>query len=140
MTVGQPGPMIRPTGLGIGPTQTGWLVMSFSLAAGKPPIITVLEPLEIIPGPPGTQPGSMHGRVMSVTRAAGAPPISTLGCPLIMVKGNGGCGAGVGTGAGGWIGAWQWGPLCKTLSPIRAAGIPMIYLIAIGKGIQISAT
>lgn len=75
--------------------------MSLSLAAGSPPIITVPEPLEIIPGPPGTQPGNMHGRVMSETRAAGAPPIKTLGCPLIIVRGNGGCGTVVGTGAGG---------------------------------------
>ncbi len=93
--------MTRPTGLGIGPTQAGWLVISLSRAAGNPPISTVPEPLEINPGPPGTQLGNIHGRVMSVTRAAGDPPINTFGCPLMMVNGNGGCGTGVGTGAGG---------------------------------------
>ncbi len=81
--------------------------MSFNLAAGSPPISTVAEPLAIMPGPPGTHPGSMHGRVKSVTRAAGEPPINTLGWPLMIVNGSGGCGTGVGTGAGGWMGAWQ---------------------------------
>ena len=90
MTVGQPGPMTRPVGLGIGPTQAGWLVRSFKRAAGSPPIITVAEPLAISPGPPGTQPGNMHGLVMSVTLAAGDPPIRTFGWPLMMDRGNGG--------------------------------------------------
>jgi hypothetical protein len=107
MTVAQPGPMTRPTGLGMGPTQAGWFVMSLSLAAGNPPISTVPEPLAIIPGPPGTHPGREHGAVVSVTRAAGEPPIKTFTWPLMIDKGIGGCGTGVGTGAGGWIGAWQ---------------------------------
>ena len=107
MTVVQPGPMTLPTGLGIGPTQAGWFVISFSLAAGSPPIITVPDPLAIMPGPPGTHVGRVHGAVVSVTLAAGEPPIKTFACPLIIDNGNGGCGTGVGTGAGGWIGAWQ---------------------------------
>ena len=44
--------------------------MSFTRAAGMPPIMTVVEPFAIIPGPAGTQPGSMHGSEVSVTRAA----------------------------------------------------------------------
>src|SRR5919204_5108561 len=32
---------------------------------------------------------------------------------------------GVGTGAGGWIGAWQCGVAWMTLSPCRAAGCPI---------------
>jgi len=70
-------------------------------AAGMNPIKTVADPMAIMPGPAGTQPGSMHGADISVTRAAGAPPISTFGWPLMMASGNGGCGTGVGVGAGG---------------------------------------
>jgi hypothetical protein len=79
--------------------------MSLRRAAGSPPIITVAEPLAIIPGPPGTQLGSTQGTVVSVTRAAGEPAMSTLGWPLTIVNGMGGWGNGVGTGAGGWMGA-----------------------------------
>lgn len=105
MTVGPPGPTICPAGLGIGPTHAGWEVMSVSRAAGNPPIMTVADPFAIMPGPPGTQLGRVHGAVVSVARAAGEPAISTLACPLTIVKGIGGCGTGVGTGAAGWMGA-----------------------------------
>ncbi len=71
MTVGQPGGMISPVGLGIGATQAACSVMSPTRAAGRPQIVTVADPFEMMPGPPGTHPGSMHGLVMSVTRAAG---------------------------------------------------------------------
>ncbi len=97
--------------------------MSPILAAGRPPIRTVAEPIAIIPGPAGTHPASMQGTDMSVTRAAGLPPMSTLGWPLMIFSGIGGCGTGVGDGAGGWIGAWQCGPSCKIWSPILAAGL-----------------
>lgn len=75
--------------------------MSPILAAGSPPIITVAEATWIIPGPAGTQLGSVHGLVMSVIRAAGWPPIKTFGWPLMMANGKGGWGMGVGTGAAG---------------------------------------
>jgi len=65
------------------------------------PINTVADPNEINPGPPGTQPGNMHGVVMSVKRAAGRLPMRTFGCPLIIVSGIAGWGTGVGDGAGG---------------------------------------
>ena len=69
----------------------------------------------------------MHGNVMSVSRAAGIPPIRTVGAQgEIICSGIGGCGTGVGVGAGGWIGAWQCGPTCRTMSVIRAAGIPIV--------------
>jgi hypothetical protein len=45
------------------------------------PIMTVAEPLPIIPGPPGTQLGSEHGSVGSVERAAGWFPIITVDSP-----------------------------------------------------------
>lgn len=63
MTVGQPGGRILPVGPGMGATQAGCKVMSPTRAAGRPPIITVAEPFPIMPGPPGTQPGSVHGAV-----------------------------------------------------------------------------
>ena len=101
MTVGQPGGKIFPTGLGIGATQVGWLVRSPTRAAGNPPIMTVADPRATMPGPPGTQVGSMHGVVVLVTVAAGCPPIITVGTPLMMVRGRAGCGTAVGVGAGG---------------------------------------
>lgn len=104
-TVGAPGPMIMPDGPGIGPTQAAWTVGSVSRAAGMLPIKTVGEPGMIIPGPPGTQPGSMQGWLMSVARAAGILPMRTVGRPLMMARGIGGCGKGVGVGAGGCMGA-----------------------------------
>ena len=78
-TVGQQGGRILPVGLGIGATQLGCAVMSPSRAAGRPPMMTVVEPMAIMPGPAGTQGTSMQGRVVSVIRAAGREPISTVG-------------------------------------------------------------
>lgn len=75
--------------------------MSPIRAAGMNPINTLVDPMAIMPGPAGMQPGSVHGVDISVTRAAGAPPISTFGWPLMIVNGKGGCGTGVGVGAGG---------------------------------------
>jgi hypothetical protein len=100
-TLGHPGGRIFPVGIGIGATQLACMVMSPTRAAGSEPINTFVEPICTIPGPAGTQPGSMHGMVMSVMRAAGKLPIRTFGCPLIIANGNGGCGIGVGTNAGG---------------------------------------
>jgi len=94
-----------PTGEGMGATHDAWLVMSPTRAAGSLPMSTVAEPFMMIPGPAGTHEGSKHGVVMSVTRAAGILPIRTVGMPLMMVSGNAGWGTGVGTGAGGWMGA-----------------------------------
>jgi hypothetical protein len=92
--------------MGMGATQLVCDVMSPMRAAGRFAIITVAEPMATMPGPAGTQVGSMHGCDMSVTRAAGTPPIITVGAPGgIMASGSGGCGSGVGVGAGGWIGA-----------------------------------
>lgn len=121
-----------PTGPGIGATQAVWAVMSLTRAAGRLPISTVAEPRAIIPGPPGTQPGRRQGAVVSVKRAAGWPPISTVGSPLMMVKGSAGWADGVGTGAGGWIGAWQWGESWRTMSPRRAAK-PKAFLLAVDR-------
>ncbi len=76
--------------------------MSLTRTAGFFVIMTVAEPRAIMPGPPGTQPGSIHGRVWSPMMHAGIFPIMTVGAPgPIMVSGKAGCGAGVGTGAGG---------------------------------------
>ena len=105
MTVGQPGGKTLPTGLGIGATHTVCVVLSPTRAAGMPPMMTVADPIEIIPGPPGTQPINMQGADMSVTRAAGLPPIKTVGHPLMMASGMAGWGTGVGTGAAGCMGA-----------------------------------
>jgi len=107
ITVGHPGGRIFPIGLGIGATQAVCAVLSPTRAAGMPPTITVIDPNEIIPGPPGKQPTNMQGADISVTRAAGLPPISTVGHPLTIAKGIAGWGTGVGTGAAGCIGAWQ---------------------------------
>ena len=104
-TVGQQGGRTFPTGAGIGATQDACAVMSPARAAGMLPTRTVTDAFEISPGPAGMQVASMHGVVVSVDRAPGAPPISTVGCPLMIVNGMGGCGTGVGVGAGGWIGA-----------------------------------
>ena len=69
-------------------------------------IFTLDEPFEIIPGPAGTQGGSMQGLDMSVRRAAGLLSILVVTDPGgMMFSGNGGWGTGVGTGAAGWIGA-----------------------------------
>jgi hypothetical protein len=110
ITVTQPGGMICPIGLGIGATHDECRVWSPTRAAGRLLISTVVEPIMIMPGPAGTQPGSKHGIVIEVTVAAGRLPMSTVGAPGGMIaKGNPGCGSGVGAGAGGWIGAWQCG-------------------------------
>src|SRR5271165_6673990 len=86
-------------------------------------ISTVIEPIMIMPGPAGTQPGNRHGIVIDVTVAAGRLPINTVGAPGGMISsGKPGCGSGVGVGAGGWIGAWQCGIVCSTMSLTRAAG------------------
>ena len=71
ITVGQPGGRIFPTGDGMGATQVVCAVMSFTRAAGSPPIRTVAEPIATMPGPAGTQDGKTQGVVVLVTRAAG---------------------------------------------------------------------
>jgi len=64
--------------------------------------MTVIEPIMIMPGPAGMQPGNRQGIVIEVTVAAGKPPIITVGTPGGMISsGNPGCGIGVGVGAGG---------------------------------------
>src|SRR6186997_1700040 len=105
MTVGQQGGRTLPVGAGMGATQPEWAVKSPARAAGKLAIMTVAEPLAIIPGPLGTHVGRVQGAVVSETRAAGEPPIRTVGAPLMIASGSAGCATGVGTGAGGWIGA-----------------------------------
>lgn len=90
MTVVQPGPVTLPTGLGMGPTHDVWEVMSLTRAAGSPPIITVADPLLIMPGPPGTHDGNMQIAVVSVTRAAGWLPMSTVASPFTIANGNAG--------------------------------------------------
>jgi hypothetical protein len=105
ITVGHPGGIIFPTGLGMGATQLVCAVMSFTLAAGIPPTRTVAEPITTVAGPPGTQPGSVHGVVVLPIWAAGWLPMSTVNAPVMIVTGRAGWGTGVGTGAGGWIGA-----------------------------------
>ena len=105
ITVGQPGGIIFPTGPGIGATQAGCAVKSLTLAAGIPPIITEVEPMTTVAGPPGTHPARVHGVVVLPILAAGWLPMSTLNAPVMIVTGSAGCGTGVGTGAGGCIGA-----------------------------------
>jgi len=101
-TVGQPGGRIFPDGPGIGATQLACKVGSFIRAAGLLLMSTVGDPIIIIPGPPGTQPGSMQGMVLSPKSAAGMFPMRTVGAPGgIISNGRAGCGTGVGTGAGG---------------------------------------
>jgi hypothetical protein len=55
MTVGQQGGITLPVGDGIGATQVVCAVRSLARAAGIPAIITVAEPIEMTPGPAGTQ-------------------------------------------------------------------------------------
>ena len=63
-TVGAPGGKIMPLGPGIGATQLEWRVWSVIRAAGMFEMSTVgAQGGMIIPGPAGTQPGSMHGIV-----------------------------------------------------------------------------
>lgn len=89
-------------------------------------MVTVAEPLDTMPGPAGTHEGSEQGLVLSLTLMAAMLLIVTVGQPGGMnARGKGGCATGVGTGAGGWIGAWQCGPSWIALSPTRAAGMDM---------------
>src|SRR5689334_5994851 len=98
------------------------MTMSLLRALGMHTIITVAEPIEMTPGPAGTQLGCMHGSVMLPTVAASLPLIFTVVAVTILISyGLAGWAIGVGTGAAGWIGAWQCGPACITLSPLRAA-------------------
>lgn len=60
-TVVQHGGMILPTGLGMGATHVKWAVMSLARAAGSLAMVTVADPLATMPGPAGTQLGSMQG-------------------------------------------------------------------------------
>ena len=88
MTVGAPGGSILPVGAGSGATHVECVVMSFTLAKGLPPAITVGAPIAIVPGPPGTHPGSAHGVVMSPITAAGMLLIRTVGTPgPVIVRG-----------------------------------------------------
>ena len=103
MTVGAPGERILPVGLGIGATQPECAVISFTLAAGMFPIMTVPDPIAIVPG--AAPQGIEHGDVVSPTRAAGLFSINTVASPFTIDTGTAGCGTGVGTGAAGWIGA-----------------------------------
>jgi hypothetical protein len=94
--------MILPTGLGIGAMQEGCDVISPILAAGRLLIITVKDPMAMVPGPAGMHGIKVHIFVISETRAAGIIPIITVTAQGgIMGSGNAGCGTMVGTGAGG---------------------------------------
>ncbi|CAH1653525.1 hypothetical protein CHELA41_20781 [Hyphomicrobiales bacterium] len=92
---------MRPVGAGIGATHAACKVSSPTRAAGNPPMNTVDEAADIIPGPPGKQPAMTQGAVTSPRRAAGRPPIRTLGSPLTNASGMAGCAQGAGTGAAG---------------------------------------
>jgi len=95
-----------PTGLGIGAIQDGCAVLSPALAAWRELMSTVIDPTAIMPGPAGMHGGVKHGIVMSETRAAGKLPISTVTAQGgAIISGIAGCGTGVGTGAGGCMGA-----------------------------------
>ena len=88
MTKGLPGGIIFPVGAGIGATQEVWAVMSPILAEGIIIVLTVMDPFVIIPGPPGTQLGKMHGAVLHRAVAAGLFPIMTVGLPSMSAKGR----------------------------------------------------
>src|ERR1051325_6375847 len=109
ITVRQPGGRILPTGPGMGATQLVCAVMSFTRAAGRLPVSTVVEPRDTMPGPAGTQPGSTQGAEVSERRAAGWLPISTVNSPLMRARGRPGWADGGGTGAGGGSGAGAGG-------------------------------
>ena len=79
MTFIEQGGMILPVGQGMGPTQVSKRTMSPNRAAGIPPVKTDIEPLMMVPGPPGTQLGMIQGRVLLDTTAAGRLLISTVG-------------------------------------------------------------
>lgn len=98
-------------GMGIGATQVGNETISPALAAGRPPMVTFVEPFATIPGPAGTHPSNEQDLVWSETLAAAIPLMKTVGHPGgIRARGTGGWGTAVGVGAGGWMGAWQCGP------------------------------
>jgi hypothetical protein len=102
ITVGEPGGRILPVGLGIGATQDANDTRSPTRAAGRPPSMTVVDPMATTPGPPGTHGGTMQFCVMLPTTAAGRLSIKTVMTqPLTIGNGIGGCGSGVGVGAGG---------------------------------------
>ena len=80
--------------------------MSPDRPAGMFVIITLEEPMATMPGPAGTQLGSMHGVEMLPTMAAASELIITVGAVAeTMVSGRAGWATGVGVGAGGWMGA-----------------------------------
>ena len=79
---------MAPLGPGIGATQLECRVGSLIRAAGMLAMSTVGQPMMIMPGPPGTQPGSMHGMVWSVMRAAGKSLIDTVPDPVTMKSGG----------------------------------------------------
>jgi len=86
----------------MGPTQVSKSTASPRRAAGIMLVKTELEPLMIVPGLPGTQPGMMQGNVMLPIMAAGSLLIITFVETAGMIWiGIGGCGIGVGVGAGG---------------------------------------
>jgi len=64
MTVGHPGGSTFPTGLGMGATHPACALWSLTRAAGRPPIITLDDPLTMVPGPLGTHPGRVQGAVV----------------------------------------------------------------------------
>jgi hypothetical protein len=99
--VGAPGGMIVPVGPGTGAAQDEWAVISPTRAAGIPPIITEVDPLDTMAGPAGTQPATVQGIDWPVTFAAGMFAINTVKHPDTNAPGSPGCGTGVGTGAGG---------------------------------------
>ena len=93
-------------------------LLSLTAAAGRPTMCTVIAPITIASGAIG------HTHI-SVIRAAGSPPIKVVAAALTIISGIAGWATGVGTGAGGWMGAWQWGLSCNTRSVRRAAGFDM---------------
>src|SRR5947207_7388259 len=96
--------------------------MSPFRAAGMLHIITVKQPSVTMPGPPGTHGGSLHGVVCDVIVAPCRLLTMTVAAQLlVIVSMRHEWGTGVGTGAGGWIGAWQCGESCLHLSDMRAA-------------------
>lgn len=83
-------------------------VVSPSRTANFLLIITLAEHPTSIPGPAGEQDGSLQVSVIPIQMAAFLPSTFTFVEPGDMIfNGNAGWGTGVGTGAAGWIGAWQ---------------------------------
>jgi hypothetical protein len=103
-TVGHPNVMVPPCA-----------VMSPILAAGFPPISTVVEPIAITSG------GPTHTHI-SPTPAAGCPPMSTVGAP--------GGSTGPPTWGIGGVPGVAIGHTC--MSPTRAAGCPIFRQSAFG--------